>query len=78
MIKMSPRNIAIAAVASALGLCSTSGARAGSRPPAGNPLVVIKNALSFVYVENRNAAFGLATSCPTRSRCGCLSGSPRR
>ncbi len=65
MIKMSPRNIAIAAVASALGLWLDQWSKgwAAARLP-GNPLVVIKNALSFVYVENRNAAFGLGNQLP--------------
>lgn len=65
MIKMSPRNIAVAAAACAVGLWldQWSKAWAAARLP-GSPMTVIDKALSFVYVENRNAAFGLGNQLP--------------
>ena len=65
MIKMSTRNVALAAAfcAVGIGLDQWSKAWAALRLP-GAPLTVIDKALSFVYVENRNAAFGLGNQLP--------------
>jgi len=65
MIKMNPRNIAVAAVLCGAGIWLDQWSKgwAAVRLP-GAPLDVIANALSFVYVENRNAAFGLGHGLP--------------
>ena len=65
MIKMSYRNLALATAFCGLGiwLDQWSKAWAAARLP-GAPLTVIDKALSFVYVENRNAAFGLGNQLP--------------
>ncbi|MGC4123095.1 MAG: signal peptidase II [Myxococcales bacterium] len=75
MIKMNPRNIALAAAFSALGLWLDQWSKgwAAARLP-GNPLEVIQGALSFVYVENRNAAFGLGNQLPDSAKVWVLIG----
>ena len=75
MIKMSPRNIAIATAFCAVGLWldQWSKAWAATRLP-GSPMTVIDKALSFVYVENRNAAFGLGNQLPESAKVWVLIG----
>jgi len=65
MIKMSPRNIALAVGFGALGIWLDQWSKgwAAARLP-GSPMTVIDKALSFAYVENRNAAFGLGNQLP--------------
>lgn len=65
MLKMSRPAIALFAVLCAAGVAldQWSKAWAAARLP-GAPMVVIEKALKFVYVENRNAAFGLGQQIP--------------
>lgn len=65
MKKMSHRALVIALAGMALGVVIDQWTKiwAAARLP-GSPLTVIDGALTFQYVENRNAAFGLGKQLP--------------
>ncbi|MBI5547787.1 MAG: signal peptidase II [Deltaproteobacteria bacterium] len=75
MIRMSPRALVIAGALVALGVAADQWTKqwAAARLP-GSPMKVVDGLLSFEYVLNRNAAFGLGQSLPESMKVWILIG----